>query len=61
MAYVDGFIVPVPKKKMADYKRISKKAGKVFKATIPTYVSSINSLTRSAMSKTHARRRHWPH
>jgi uncharacterized protein YbaA (DUF1428 family) len=31
MPYVDGFIVPVPKKSMAAYKRISKKAGKVWK------------------------------
>ena len=31
MPYVDGFIVPVPKKKLADYRKISLKAGKVWK------------------------------
>ncbi len=31
MSYVDGFIVPVPKKNMAAYKSMSKKAGKVWK------------------------------
>ena len=31
MSYVDGFIVPVPKKSMNDYKRLSRKAGKVWK------------------------------
>lgn len=31
MKYVDGFVLPVPKKKLDAYKRISKKAGKVWK------------------------------
>lgn len=31
MPYVDGFIVPVPKKKLADYKKLSLKCGKVWK------------------------------
>ena len=31
MSYVDGFIVPVPKKKLADYKKLSRKAGKIWK------------------------------
>jgi len=30
MAYVDGFVVPVPKKKVADYRRIAAKACKVW-------------------------------
>jgi uncharacterized protein YbaA (DUF1428 family) len=30
MAYVDGFVVPVPKKKLAAYRSIAKKAGKVW-------------------------------
>jgi uncharacterized protein YbaA (DUF1428 family) len=30
MSYVDGFIVPVPKKKLPDYRRMSLKAGKVW-------------------------------
>ena len=30
MPYVDGFVVPVPKAKLADYKKIAKKAGKVW-------------------------------
>src|SRR5690242_10129305 len=30
MAYVDGFVVPVPKKKIAAYARMSRKAGKVW-------------------------------
>ena len=31
MAYIDGFLVPVPKKKIAAYRKISQKAGKVWK------------------------------
>lgn len=30
MAYVDGFIVPVPKKKLAAYKKLAAKAGKIW-------------------------------
>jgi len=29
--YVDGFVVPVPKKKLQDYRRMSQKAGKVWR------------------------------
>ena len=31
MAYVDGFVVPVPKKKLQAYRRIATKAGKVWR------------------------------
>ena len=31
MAYVDGFVVPVPKKKLAEYRRMAQKAGKVWR------------------------------
>jgi uncharacterized protein YbaA (DUF1428 family) len=31
MKYVDGFVVPVPKKKLADYRRMAQKAGKVWR------------------------------
>jgi uncharacterized protein YbaA (DUF1428 family) len=31
MQYVDGFIVPVPKKKLAAYKELARKAGKVWR------------------------------
>jgi uncharacterized protein YbaA (DUF1428 family) len=31
MAYVDGFVIPVPKKGLAAYKKISTKAGKIWK------------------------------
>jgi uncharacterized protein YbaA (DUF1428 family) len=31
MAYVDGFLVPVPKKKIAAYVKLSRKAGKIWK------------------------------
>jgi uncharacterized protein YbaA (DUF1428 family) len=31
MAYVDGFVVPVPKKKLAAYRSMARKAGKVWK------------------------------
>jgi uncharacterized protein YbaA (DUF1428 family) len=31
MAYVDGFVVPVPKKKIEAYRKLSQKAGKVWK------------------------------
>ncbi len=29
--YVDGFVVPVPKKKLDQYRRLSRKAGKVWR------------------------------
>jgi uncharacterized protein YbaA (DUF1428 family) len=29
--YVDGFVVPIPKNKIDDYKRIARKAGKVWR------------------------------
>jgi uncharacterized protein YbaA (DUF1428 family) len=29
--YVDGFVVPVPKKKVSDYRRIAQKAGKIWR------------------------------
>jgi uncharacterized protein YbaA (DUF1428 family) len=32
MSYVDGFIIPVPKKKLNQYKRIAKLAGKVWRS-----------------------------
>jgi uncharacterized protein YbaA (DUF1428 family) len=31
MPYVDGFVLPVPKKKVEAYKRMAKKAGKVWR------------------------------
>jgi uncharacterized protein YbaA (DUF1428 family) len=31
MAYVDGFIVPVPKKKLDAYRRMARKAGKIWR------------------------------
>jgi uncharacterized protein YbaA (DUF1428 family) len=31
MAYVDGFIVPVPKKKLTAYRKMAQKAGKVWR------------------------------
>jgi uncharacterized protein YbaA (DUF1428 family) len=31
MSYVDGFVVPVPKSKLAEYKRMSRKSGKVWR------------------------------
>lgn len=31
MAYADGFVIAVPKKKIAEYKAIAKKAGKVWR------------------------------
>jgi len=31
MAYVDGFVVPVPKKNLAAYRRMSQKAGKIWR------------------------------
>ena len=30
MAYIDGFLIPVPKKNAAKYKKMSKQAGKVW-------------------------------
>jgi uncharacterized protein YbaA (DUF1428 family) len=31
MSYVDGFVVPVPKKNLAAYRRMARKAGKVWR------------------------------
>jgi len=31
MRYVDGFVLPVPKKNLAAYKRMSAKAGKIWR------------------------------
>lgn len=31
MAYVDGFVLPVPKKNLAAYRRMSKQAGKIWR------------------------------
>ena len=31
MPYVDGFVLPVPKKKVEAYKRLAQKAGKIWK------------------------------
>lgn len=31
MSYVDGFVLPVPKAKLADYARLARKAGKVWR------------------------------
>jgi uncharacterized protein YbaA (DUF1428 family) len=31
MSYIDGFVVPVPKKKLAAYKRMALKAGKIWR------------------------------
>jgi uncharacterized protein YbaA (DUF1428 family) len=31
MAYVDGFVIPMPRRKLAAYRRMAQKAGKVWK------------------------------
>src|SRR5688572_15342064 len=31
MSYVDGFLLPVPKKNLAAYRRIARKAGKIWR------------------------------
>jgi uncharacterized protein YbaA (DUF1428 family) len=31
MAYVDGFVVPVPNKNLAAYRRMARKAGKIWR------------------------------
>lgn len=31
MAYVDGFVVPVPKKRLRDYRAMAKKAGRIWR------------------------------
>lgn len=31
MAYVDGFLIAVPKDKIADYRKLSRKAGKIWR------------------------------
>ncbi|MBX3650134.1 MAG: DUF1428 domain-containing protein [Burkholderiales bacterium] len=31
MPYVDGFVLPVPKKKVEDYRKLARKAGKIWR------------------------------
>jgi uncharacterized protein YbaA (DUF1428 family) len=31
MAYVDGFVLPVPKRRVEDYRRMARKAGKIWR------------------------------
>lgn len=31
MPYADGFVIPIPKRKLAEYRRIAQRAGKVWK------------------------------
>ena len=31
MAYVDGFVVPVPKDKLAEYRKLARKASKIWR------------------------------
>ena len=31
MSYVDGFVLPVPKEKLAEYRALARKAGKIWK------------------------------
>jgi len=31
MSYVDGFVLPVPKAKLADYRKLARKAGKIWR------------------------------
>lgn len=31
MTYIDGFVLPVPKGRMAEYRRLAKKAGKIWR------------------------------
>ena len=31
MAYVDGFLTPVPRRKLPEYRRLARKAGKIFR------------------------------
>ncbi|HAK55186.1 MAG: DUF1428 domain-containing protein [Vicinamibacterales bacterium] len=31
MPYVDGFVLPIPKRKLPEYRRIARKAGRMFK------------------------------
>src|SRR5438105_2232625 len=31
MAYIDGFVVPVPKARVADYRKMARKAGKIWR------------------------------
>ena len=30
MPYVDGFVIPIPKKKVEEYRRIARKAGRIW-------------------------------
>jgi uncharacterized protein YbaA (DUF1428 family) len=30
MVYVDGFVVPVPRRRLSEYKKMARKAGKIW-------------------------------
>ena len=31
MRYIDGFVIPVPRRKLTEYRRVARKAGKIWK------------------------------
>lgn len=41
--YVDGFVLPVPKKKVADYRRIARRAGRIWPNTALSNTSSASA------------------
>ena len=49
-AYVDGFVVPVPKKNVAAYRRLARKYGKLWIAHGALEVPSASATTSSPAS-----------
>lgn len=46
MRYVDGFVLPVPKKNLAAYRRMAQKAGKIWRTYgVPWTTRSVPAMT----------------
>ena len=54
MAYVDGFVVPVPKKKVQAYRRLASKAGKIWKEHGAISFTNISPTTSRRASGRHS-------
>jgi uncharacterized protein YbaA (DUF1428 family) len=59
MAYVDGFVVPVPKKQLEAYRRLARKAGKIWREHgAPEFRECVADDVRSAPSRSRWSRGH---
>jgi len=45
MRYVDGYVVPVPKKHLPAYRRLAQKGGRIWRSTAPSSSGSASVTT----------------